>query len=41
MNDYPFPNHPTDEEEAERVDYLIQKEIDEHECNTKTNQGTE
>ena len=46
MNDYPFPNHPTAEEEAERVEYLMEQEqivkgVEQYERNSKTNQGTE
>ena len=46
MNDYPFPNHPTPEEEAERVERLMQdeqltKEMEQYERNAKTNQGSE
>jgi len=26
MSDYPFPNHPTQEEEAERVEQLMKEE---------------
>jgi hypothetical protein len=42
MSEYPFPNHPTSEEEAERVEQLmkdeqITKEMGQYERNAKTN----